>query len=541
MASAPPISFKTRIYIGYAVIIGLFCIVTALILYQFKQINNSIELADQKALPIAILSEEMAFNVVQVQQFLTDVSATHDPAGFRDAERAAQAFTAGIAEFRQYYVGDNVELSQITRLDTIFKRYYREGQTMAHAYLSEGIEAGNQIMENFDQTAEEITELSQQLKEKNVKAVNQLTNEVVQRTDQASLMTIIVFFIAVAIAFVVSVSVTNRLQAQLGIDPYYVQGIAKEIAKGNLQRDIHLDKGDNSSLLYAIKTMQGNLKEIIRQIASIADKIRQASDQLIDVSQVITVSSSAQNQYAMTTSTAMEEITASINEITRNASHSAAQATQAGEAADEGYIVVNDAADEMKEIANVVSESTRIIGKLSDSSQHISEVVEVINQIASQTNLLALNAAIEAARAGEQGRGFAVVADEVRGLAERTSNSTQEVAEIIDEIQSNSANAVISMEKGHENVNEGVTKAQRAGDSMALIKNSTTTVRDSINSISAAMDEQNSVVIEVAQDVEKISALVNENSLSINNLSETILDLKQMANNLSTAIGKFKV
>ena len=541
MASTSPISFKNRIYIGYGIVIGLFCIVTALVLYQFKQIDNAIDIADQKALPTAILSQEIAFNVVQVQQFLTDVSATHDPAGYEDADRAAQAVTAGIAKFRRYCADDNTKLGKIDRLDNLFKQYYQQGKMMAHVYVSEGVESGNRIMEKFDRIAEELTGLSQQLKQENVRAVSQLTKDIAIRTNQASLMTIIVFIIAVIIAFIISVAITKRLQAQLGIDPYFVQGIAKEIAKGNLQRDIHVDKDDNNSLIYAIKTMQGNLKEIISQIAGIADRIRQASDQLIDVSQVITVSANAQNQYALTTSAAMEQMTASINEITRNANHSATQATQAGEAADEGYIIVNDAADEMKGIANVVSESTLIIDKLSDSSQHISEVVEVINQIATQTNLLALNAAIEAARAGEQGRGFAVVADEVRGLAERTSNSTQEVAEIIEEIQTNSTNAVASMEKGHDNVNEGVTKAQRAGESMTLIKDSTTTVRDSINSISSAMDEQNSVVTEVAQDVGKISELVNQNSSSINELSATISELKQMANNLNTAISKFKV
>jgi len=541
MASTPPISFKTRIYIGYGIIIGLFCLVTALVLYQFNQINDGIDIADQKALPMAILSQEMAFNVVQVQQFLTDVSATHDPAGYRGAELAAQAFFAGVAEFRQYSANDSTKLNQIDRLERIFQQYYREGQVMAHAYVSEGIEAGNRIMETFDQTAEKMTQLSQQLKKENVNTVRQLTDGVAIRSSQASLMTIVMFFIAVVIAFIVSISITNRLQMQLGIDPYFVHGIAKEIAKGNLRRDIHVDTGDNSSLIYAIKTMQGNLKEIISQITNIADRIRQASDQLINVSQVITVTSNAQNQYALTTSKAMKDMTVSINEITRNANHSADQAAQAGEAADEGYTIVNDAADEMRGIANVVSESSQILGKLSDSSQHISEVVEVINQIASQTNLLALNAAIEAARAGEQGRGFAVVADEVRGLAERTSNSTQEVAGIIDEIQTNSSNAVVSMEKGHNNVNEGVTKAQRAGESMTLIKNSTTTVCNSINSISTAITEQSSVVTEVAQDVGKISDLVNENSSSINSLSATISELKQMADNLNTAIGKFKV
>ncbi len=541
MASTPPISFKTRIYIGYAVMIGFFSLVTALVLYQFNQIEHSIEKADQKALPMAILSQHIAFNVVQVQQFLTDVSATHDPAGYQDAEHAAQAFHSAVTEFRQYAETDSGTLGLLDRLENTFRQYYKEGQAMAHTYVSEGVEAGNRKMADFDLTAKRITELSRQLEGDNVGKIRTLTAGISSQSSQASTLTMGIFAVAIIIAIIVSISITRKLQAQLGIDPFYVQGIAREIAKGNLQRDIQLDKDDNNSLLFAIKMMQGNLKAIISQITDIADRIREASDQLINISGVITTTSDAQNEYALTTSAAMEEMTASISEISQNTSQSASQATHAGSVADEGFTIVNDAANEMKEIASVVSESSQIIGKLSDSSQRIFDVVEVINQIASQTNLLALNAAIEAARAGEQGRGFAVVADEVRGLAERTSNSTQEVADIIEQIQINSKNAVVSMEKGHANVSEGVDKAQRAGESMNVIKVSTTTVQESINHISSAMDQQNQVVTEVARDVGKISELVNENTDSINSLNTTITDLKQMADNLNTAIGRFKV
>jgi methyl-accepting chemotaxis protein len=234
-------------------------------------------------------------------------------------------------------------------------------------------------------------------------------------------------------------------------------------------------------------------------------------------------------------------MTASISQISANAAHSEEIAHAAGTISEEGRNVVQAAVVEIDNIAASVKQSSDIIGQLGGASQRISEIVGVIQDIAGQTNLLALNAAIEAARAGEQGRGFAVVADEVRKLAERTAQSTQEIAGMIDEIQRNSANAVSSMEDGTRRVNDGVEKARLAGESIARIREETEQVAQEIIGISDALREQTSAVNVVSREVMSIADMSHSNALSVDHLAQTADEMRRLAEELKTEVNHFKL
>jgi methyl-accepting chemotaxis protein len=233
-------------------------------------------------------------------------------------------------------------------------------------------------------------------------------------------------------------------------------------------------------------------------------------------------------------------MTSSIDQISGNADQSEKIAKQSGIISDQGGKVVSDAVDEMNKIASSVSQSSQIIRELGASSQKISEIVNVIKEIADQTNLLALNAAIEAARAGEQGRGFAVVADEVRKLAERTAKSTQEITSMITEIQNGASNAVASMEEGTLRVTDGVEKARRAGSSMAQIKEGTEQVVSTVADITAALREQSTAVGSVAKEVDLIASMVHDNTASVDDLAKTSNRLNVLADELKESISHFK-
>ncbi|HTY38096.1 MAG TPA: methyl-accepting chemotaxis protein, partial [Bacteroidota bacterium] len=225
----------------------------------------------------------------------------------------------------------------------------------------------------------------------------------------------------------------------------------------------------------------------------------------------------------------------------RNASQAAETAKKARRAAEQGGIVVRESVDGMQRIAEVVRKSALTVKDLGKSSDQIGEIISVIDDIADQTNLLALNAAIEAARAGEQGRGFAVVADEVRKLAERTTKATKEIAQMIRQIQTDTHGAVSAMDAGTREVESGIELADRAAQSLNEIVGISQTVTDMIMQIAAASEQQSSASEEISKNVEAISAVTNETASGTQQIARAAEDLNRLTENLQHLVGQFNL
>jgi len=312
--------------------------------------------------------------------------------------------------------------------------------------------------------------------------------------------------------------------------------------EGDLTRRLAIERHDEIGKTSAIfNTFMDKLQSVVRDVKDSADKVSVTARQLASSSREVTSSSQSQSQATASMAGAIEEITASIGHVADNSTHAYEMALEAGQLSNEGAGAVQQAVGEMSKISESVGQSTQMIRDLDLKSKQISDIVNVIKEIADQTNLLALNAAIEAARAGEQGRGFAVVADEVRKLAERTTVSTQEIAKMIDSIQASTQSSVQGMELSSTQVQEGVQMAARSGESMTKIEASTRKVQDAVNEISSALREQSAASNQLAQEVERIAQMTEKNGHSAKGSSEAAAQLEAMAATLKASVDRFRV
>jgi methyl-accepting chemotaxis protein len=304
--------------------------------------------------------------------------------------------------------------------------------------------------------------------------------------------------------------------------------------QGDYQGDHQLIKNSINQLGDSLTKVINEVKESVHATASAANQISSSSEE---------IAAGAQEQSSQTTEVAgaVEEMTKTIVETSRNASSAAESAKRSGERAIEGGKVVADTIVGMNKIADVVSKSAEKVFTLGQNSDKIGEIVQVINDIADQTNLLALNAAIEAARAGEQGRGFAVVADEVRKLAERTSKATKEIADMIKTIQKDTTEAVDSMKQGTLEVQEGKKMTEKAGDVLKEIVEGSKQVTDLVTQVAAASEEQSAASEQISKNVEGINQVTQESSRGVQQIAQAADDLSNLTVNLQKLISQFKI
>jgi methyl-accepting chemotaxis protein len=309
----------------------------------------------------------------------------------------------------------------------------------------------------------------------------------------------------------------------------------------DLSQRVQLVRNDEiGEIGHSFNQMVDSFQQIIQQVINGVHEVQKSSAQLHESSNKVSASSKTQSDAASSMAAAAEEMLASIEHVAENSRQTHAIAQQSGELSSQGERTVNDAATEMNKIADAVNTSSVSVNQLGEESKQISDIVKTIKEIADQTNLLALNAAIEAARAGEQGRGFAVVADEVRKLAERTSKSTLEISSMIEKIQAETIDAVAGMQEGAERVKGGVEMAQQAGKSMANIRDGARQVLVAVSEITSALGEQSSAGGQVAQGVEGIAQMADENCSAVAEIAVTAERLAQLANSLQQAVNQFK-
>ena len=338
-----------------------------------------------------------------------------------------------------------------------------------------------------------------------------------------------------AIALVVTRSITGAMAGMVDM--------IQEISGNNLAvDDMQIVSDDETGHAgEALNRMKNNLRGIIQSIAGTAEHVASASEQISSSATQQAQSAEAQKDQTTQVATSMQEMSSTVQQVSDNCNKAADAARQAAETAQHGGLIVKETLTRMQAIAGTVAATAKKMEGLGKSSDQIGNIISVIDDIADQTNLLALNAAIEAARAGEQGRGFAVVADEVRKLAERTTAATKEIAQMIKSIQIETRVAVTAMETGTREVEEGVTSTAKAGDSLKTIIQMSEQVGEMITQIATAATEQSSTSEQVHSNVEQIARLVKESATGAQQTAKACQDLSGLALDLQTMVGNFRL
>ncbi|MDA8169856.1 MAG: methyl-accepting chemotaxis protein [Nitrospiraceae bacterium] len=346
--------------------------------------------------------------------------------------------------------------------------------------------------------------------------------------------------VSLALISLASIFIMKNLLKTLGGEPARVNEAAREITAGNLAVKLE-DSADEASLYASIKTMAEKLRTVVNSIKSASDNVASASEELSASSAQMSKGVAQQAGRAAQIAASSEEMSQTVVDIAKNAAQMSASATDTVNAAKEGEEIVEKSVREVKAIAGSVGESSKLISLLAGRSKQIGEIVEVISGIADQTNLLALNAAIEAARAGEQGKGFAVVADEVRKLAEKTAKSTSEISGMIKAIQEEVHQAFSSMENGTKSVETGVEYASRAGQALQKIVNSVSGLQSMIQQIASATEQMSTASSQISGDIESIAGISKESSAASEQMAQSANDLSRLSAGLQQTVGHFRV
>ena len=345
---------------------------------------------------------------------------------------------------------------------------------------------------------------------------------------------------AVLIALIagLGVAIARGVLHQVGGEPSEAIGFMARVAAGDLTGD--MPPARKGSMLASLGDMVGAIRVMVSEISDTSRRLRQGAEQISTASREVAIASQQQSDATSTMAAAVEEMTVSISHISDSAKDTQTSSLNSVQLAKDGSARIETAAQEIKQIATRVTDASGQIRVLADHANEISSIAGVIKDIAGQTNLLALNAAIEAARAGEQGRGFAVVADEVRKLAERTSVATVEIEKMIAGIQSDTVHAVGVMDAALPQVEAGMKAAEGAADSLRQLEAGAQSTLTSVRDVAEATHEQSNASTSIAQKVEEIATMVDQTSAAMQSTAETAAELEKISGELTLLVSRFR-
>ena len=433
-----------------------------------------------------------------------------------EEQKLIDSFMTGRMDFGRNGVLPIIDLLQSEKFDQV-EKVRKEIMNPGYAKASDGIDALIQLQIDSAQKEHE-------------------------RVEKLTRILRIAAIASIAIGLLLSIALGLIITRSVNTGVRELARTAKQLADGDLTARVNWDSTDElGDVGRAFNQMAQEFSSLISQVRQSADQVTNAAALQASTAEKVSAISGNQTKQAGIAASSIENLNTAVKAIVEKTKDVLSSANNASSMAGQGQQVVNKAVLGIQQIATTVSESAQLMSALGQRSDQIGQIVKVIKDIAEQTNLLALNAAIEAARAGEQGRGFAVVADEVRKLAERTATATSEISAMITAIQTETRHAVSTMEKGSSQVNEGVDLANQAGQSLQNINSSVKLVVDMIKQISEATRSQSETTNEITKRVERIADMATENTASVDETTQASHDLQKLSLHLQQLVSHFKL
>lgn len=530
-----------RLYSGFGFVVLLMIILGSIALFNIKGMGDSVSDLGDNRIPKLEQIAEITENVYIVEVALREAALSEVQA---DVNRQL-----AVIEKAAKSIADILEKMTPTIRSEEGKKLLKEYLDARTAYRVELVKAMGLFREGKYGEARKLLPAMKPLLEKYTGALDKFavyqkkqaeksSESAHKKSSDSTLIVIAVIVIASVVALIISIFITRGIVKPLNVA---VQ-TAESVAEGDLTTKIEVKSSDETGqLLAAMKTMVEKLKTLIGDIKAASSSMASGSEQLSASSEEITRTMSDQSNRSNQIAASAEEMSQTVIDIAKNAGNIATAASDTASVAQKGAHIVEKSANESKAISATVDSSARVMQNLGDKSKQIGEIVAVINDIADQTNLLALNAAIEAARAGEQGRGFAVVADEVRKLAERTAKATSEIGSMISAIQGEVDNAVTAMNSTNQQVEVGLRYSLEAGDQLQTIVQSVSALQGMVQQIASATEEMSSTSEAISGDIQAVAAGAREISGGSDQIAQSSSELARLAGQLKSSVDQFKV